>query len=245
VLTDLGQVDEAEKNLRDALDMLVKLKLAEHGNTTDALAALGTVLAKKGDLTAAETHLQSALDRRMNGAESLDVADSLDALAIVKAMRGDLPAAKELLVQAITMNEKGVGSEHVNLIPHRFHLAWVLQQQGDATIAAAEHAQALTNTLKRGVYGGWPFLKGIFDLTDVLQAQNRFAEAELLLTEAGEHAEKNLRESVSLQEVTFQRLRNFYESWNRATPDTTKAGQAAEWGRRLELVNQQAPQSLK
>jgi hypothetical protein len=132
------------------------------------------------------------------------------------------------------MNEKGVGKDHVNLIPMHYHLGWVLQQQGDATAASAERNQALAESLKHGVYGVWPLLKGIFELADILQAQSRFTEAEPLLADAAKYTQHNLRENLTLHKVTCQRLTNLYEFWNRSVPSADKASQAADWRKKLE-----------
>jgi len=161
------------------------------------------------------------------------VAEALDALAIVTVMRGDLSRAKGMLVEAMEINK-----EHVNLIPVLYHLGWVLRQQGDSATADARRLEARMISSKHGVYGAWPFLLGIYDLTDILQTQGKFTEAEALLAEAADYAQNNPDAGRTLRRDTFQRLVRFYEAWDRSAPNTGKSSRAADWKKKLEELNQ-------
>ena len=237
VLTDSGKLDEAETNLLDAWKMEQELALGDHPNVADTLAGLGAVLAKKGDLAAAETNHLAALElrKKLLGADNPDVADSLDALAVVTAMRGDLTRAKELLAEGLALNEKRLGREHVNMVPLLYHLAWVLRLHGEVASAVTRRDAAMAVSSKNGVYGAWPLLKSIYDLTDILQTQDRFIEVEPLLAEAADYAQNNLDQNGSLQRNTFQHLAMFYEAWDRSEPNTGKGVKATEWRKKINV----------
>jgi len=239
VVADRGELKEAETLLHEALQMERELNLGDHPNVADTLAGLGAVLARRGDLAGARTNLDMALQlrKKLLGAENADLADSLDALAVVTAMQGDLVLAGKLVGEALAVNEKALGKEHVNLVPLLYHTAWLSRQQGEPLLAENCQSQALALSARNGLYGAWPFLKGIFDLADILQVQGRFVDAEPLLGEAAAFAQSRLQDNAPLQRVTFQRLVRFYEAWTRSAPGNCNVDHAGAWKERIEKLN--------
>ena len=237
VLLNRGDLDGAKARLQEALDIYKRMGMNKDSDVADALAGLGIVLTKKGDWGAAQENLQQALAMRievMQGEENMDVVDSLDALGVLAIARDDLDGAKQHLIKAVYLARKAQRSDHPGIVPPLWHLAWVLQKNGDATNAVVQRGEALDISLKQGVYGAWRFLSGIYDLADILQTQQKFAEAEPLLVEAADYAQKNLGDHGNPLRDTFQRLVLFYEAWDRSAPNTGNASHAADWRKKLE-----------
>jgi len=240
VLAASGDLVAAESRFEEALAMQQRLGLGKHSDVADALAGLGGVLINSGNWVAAQEKLQQALNMRievLHGENNSEVVDTLDALGVVAIARANLDEAQQKLQRAVDAAKKSECSDCPGIIPALWHLSWVLQKRGNVADADTRRSEALAISLKHGVYGAWPFLKGIYDLADVLRVQEKFTEARPLLDEAASYVQKYPGENVTLQRDCFQRLVNFYEAWDRAVPNSGKADQAAEWRRRLEALN--------
>jgi serine/threonine protein kinase/tetratricopeptide (TPR) repeat protein len=243
-LTQLGLVlaaqDDlvaAEARLSEARTMQDRLSLGKHVDVADALAGLGIVRTKQGDWAEAEEKLQEALAiriDRLKGETNPDVVDTLDALGISGIARGDLEGAQKTLARAVDAATRSECPDCPGIIPALWHLSWVLTQRNDPTNAGARRSEALAISRKHGVFGGWPLLKGIYELTDILRLQGKLADTEPLLKEAADYVAQNLGNNPTLQRDIFQRLTLFYEAWDRASPNTGKAMQATEWRKKLD-----------
>jgi eukaryotic-like serine/threonine-protein kinase len=243
VLAARGDLEGAETNLHDAYAMQERLQLG-NSDFADSLAGLGTVLSKKGDWAGAAEKLQKALAMRIGflGETNADVVATLDALAVLAIARNDLNEAEQKLHRAVDAARKSDDSECPAIISPLWHLGWVLRQRGDQAGSDATNREALAISKKHGTYGVWPLLHGIYDLTDVLQTQRRFAEAEPLLLDAVGYVQNNSVAGRTLKREAFQRLVFFYEAWDRSAPNTGKARQADDWRKKLEEREQQVNQ---
>jgi len=162
----------------------------------------------------------------------------MDALAIVAIARGDLEGAQQKLIKAEELMRTSESPDHPAIVPVLYHLGWVLEKRGDSTNAEARHRQALDASPKQGPYSRWRLLQGIYDLTDLLEKQGKFSEAEPLLREAAEcMVKRDLKDSPTLERDVFQHFARFYEAWDRASPNTGKSDKAAIWRKKLEESN--------
>jgi tetratricopeptide (TPR) repeat protein len=211
----------------------------EHGNVADTLAALGTVLIKKGDLEGATTNHQEALAirRKLLGTENADVADSLDAVALLHAARGDWSGAEGMLQAAVTTDRRTQGEDHPNVLYILSHLAWVLQNEGK--LAAAESSRGESSALrsKHGDYSVRAWSESNYDLADVLQAQGKFPQAEPLLSETAEYLQQCAAVNAPLRRRGLERLVRFYEAWDRADPGAGKRDQTGDCKKKLDALD--------
>jgi len=208
VLPTRGDLIGAEARLKEALAMQERLGLGRHADVADAFAGFGTVLAKKGDWIAAQEKHQRALDIRievLKGEDNPDVVDSLDALGVVAIAQGNLSEAQKILLRALEGARKSESSDYPAVIPPLWHLGWVMKQNGDLAGSAECQREAEALSLKHGVYGAWPLLRGMYDLADVLLVQHKFTEVEPLLAEVADYVQKNLSNNFTLQRDSFQR----------------------------------------
>jgi tetratricopeptide (TPR) repeat protein/tRNA A-37 threonylcarbamoyl transferase component Bud32 len=239
VLIARGKLDEAETRLKEAMGIEERLNMGKHTEVADTLFGLGNVLARRGNWAGAEEEYQKSLTMRteiLKGEENADGIDSLDALALVAIGRNDLAKAEQLFTRAVQAAERSESPEYPAIIAPLWHLSWMLQQKGDSAGNNTNSDEALRIAGKHGAYGAWPLLKSMYDLAEVLQLQRKFADAELVLTEAANYVEKNLSENKTLQRDAFQRFASFYESWDHASPDSGKSRQSLDWNRRAEAL---------
>ena len=247
VLTARGKLDEAEAKLREAMAMQERLGLGKHPEVADALFGMGIVLAGRGDWAAAEEKHQQALAIRievLKGEENPDVVDSLDALALVAIGSNDLSQAQQRLTRAVKAAKGSESPEYPTIIAPLWHLGWVLKQKGDSAGSTNNNDEALRIARKHGVYGGWPLLKSMYDLADVLRLQGKFADAELVLTNAMDYVVQDLPQSKTLQGDAFRRFASFYESWDHASPNPGKSTQSLDWNKRAEALDSNSPTRL-
>lgn len=152
-------------------------------------------------------------------------------MAVLAIARGDFAEAEQQLVRAVETARKSENSDRA-IVPPLWHLGWILRQSGDQARSDATCREALTISTKHGAYGAWPLLHGIYDLTDILQTQGKFAEAEPLLLEAAEYVQNNSA-GRTLQREAFHHLVRFYEACG-------KNAEAADCRKKLEGLNERA-----
>lgn len=240
VLVARGKLDEAESRLKEAMDMEERLALGKHPEVADTLFGMGNVLTKRGDWAGAEEKHQQALSMRievLKGEENADAIDSLDALALVAIGSNDLGRAEQLLTRAVQAAKRSESPDYPAIIAPLGHLDWVLRQKAASTDHGTNYIEALKIAVKHGAYGGWPLLKGMYDLADTLQLRGKFADAEPVLEEAAKYAEQNLAENKPLQRDAFRRFALFYESWDHASPNSGKSKQSLDWNKRAEALS--------
>ncbi len=236
-----GNPAGAETNLNEAFAMQTRMEMGVVSQAADTLYSLGNFLLKQGRWAAALEKHQQALAMRTKLAgtnETADKVDSLDALGVVAFAQGNLEQARVQFAQALDSARKSQSGDYPAIIGPLWHLAWVAERNGDGATAASLRGEALTIAVKHKDYGAWPLFRSAYALTDVLQLQGRFVEAELLLNQVGDHALKNVAADSPLRPDTFQRLVNFYETWDRAAPNSGKALLSVEWRKKLEEFNQ-------
>lgn len=123
------------------------------------------------------------------------------------------------------------------MLPLLAHLAWVLEQKGDAASAESFRHQAAAITSKQQIYGMSAWAEGSYDLADLLQIQGKFTHAEPLLLEAAATLAKGSQAIRSLQRHSLERLVRFYEAWDRSGSNADAKTSAAIWRSRLTSLD--------
>ena len=145
--SSLGDLDRAEKLLREAVALRKSGSLAERA---ESLVDLGAILQRRGELKAAEPVLREALALRIKDRGEFDkaVAECMATLAIVRKGQGDTKEAISLIERSLVILEKvAPGSEAI--LESRNELANLLvESTSDYQRAIALHAQNLVDLRK-------------------------------------------------------------------------------------------------
>ena len=189
--SSLGDLDRAEKLLREAVTLRNGGSLAERA---ESLVDLGATLQRRGQLKEAEPILREALDLRVRdrGPNDKAVAECMTTLAIVLKDQGKTKEAISLIERSLAIEEKvAPGSDAV--LESRNELANLLiESTSDYQKAIALHAQNLVDLRK--YYGeSHPY---------VALALNNIARAE---TDAGRNADadRHFQEALALQQKIY------------------------------------------
>ena len=149
----LGQIEEAERNLRTALEL--RLKYCGDNSIEVAISRFnyGKLLQEKGDLEPAESLYCQALEvLEARGRHELEVADVLQNLGYVRALKGNTRDAIDLHERELKIRRSKEGEDHPNYANALCKLANVLAVQGKYKAAEKLHRHALV--IFRSVYGG-------------------------------------------------------------------------------------------
>jgi eukaryotic-like serine/threonine-protein kinase len=142
MMTDLGELDHAEKLLIEVRDFLKQHAGSDPSEVAETLSALGEVEARRGQLESAETDLREALAILTN-AKQVDTALVQARLGHVRLLRGDTDGALELGHEARDIAVKVDGERsHDTAIAHYLY-GLVLAAANRASDAEAEWRAAL------------------------------------------------------------------------------------------------------
>jgi len=148
----LGQIEEAERNLRSALDLRLRCFGEDSIEVATSRNNYGKLLQDKGDLASAESLFYQALEiLEARGRHELEVADVLQNLGYVRALKGNTEDAIGLHEREIEIRRRHEGENHPNYANALCKLASVLAVQGKYKDAEKLHRQALE--IFRAVYG--------------------------------------------------------------------------------------------
>jgi len=187
------ELAEAERHAREAL----RLSGGRHAETVAsaaALAALGDVLHRRGQLAQAEELLRASLERRRRllGERDREVAATLAALGHLLRSRGEPHAAEPLYREALAIQREALGEDHPELATTMNDLAVLLIDANRYEAADSFLRQAIE--VRRHTLGE--------DHPDVAIAVNNLAA---LLERRGnsEEAEERYREALRLKIATL------------------------------------------
>jgi tetratricopeptide (TPR) repeat protein len=245
ILERLGRLDEAEKHHREAVLIFCESLGTNHPWMAEALCAQAILVGRKGDLAGAETMQRDSLAtaERTLGTNNPGTTEPLERLATIMAVQTNFVDAVALFAQALIILKQSAGPEHPDLIPALCHLGWVRQQEGNSAAAEALYQEAATISRKGGNYSLRVLTDSYYDLADLLQAQNRFSEAEPLLLESSACLTRRPENAALFERVCFERLVQFYESWDRAVPHSGKDREAFTWRKKLAECKARAAQN--
>ncbi len=143
--------EDAERNLREVVDIRERLLGASHPDYARAQAALGTTLGKRGHVEEAERLLGQALEvlSQSIGVEHESYADVENSLAASLLGRGEVDQARPLLEHAVSVFEKTPGSAHPHVIAPLANLALIHSSQGrlQEAVVIFERLVVLTEAL--------------------------------------------------------------------------------------------------
>ncbi|MEW6366294.1 MAG: serine/threonine-protein kinase [Acidobacteriota bacterium] len=182
----LGLYEQAERQLRDALDARMTLFGRENGDTAMSMNNLGMLLESKGDVAGAEPLYRGALAvlRKVRGDRDLEVASVLNNLAGLMVLKGDLGAAERLHREEIDIRRSLLPHDHADIAQSLNDLAVVLGTKGDYVAAEPLNREALD--ILRKVRGPEhpDVSSALSTLATVVGAQKNYAEAEQLYQQA-------------------------------------------------------------
>lgn len=95
-----GELQEAERLAREALEVARAPRLEEHPPTERAHVALGAVFLARDEVDAAEEHFERAAGLARRGGDRLEYAHALTWLSRVRARQGDYGGAEAALNSA-------------------------------------------------------------------------------------------------------------------------------------------------
>jgi serine/threonine-protein kinase len=183
VLSERGRLPDARALAEAAL---ARARGDDAETQMRALAALGGIRFREGDLDGAAAVLREALTmRRARGGEAhTQPAAAEPDLGVVVLQQGDAKTAAELFAQAMATRRALLGAEHPDLAESEFNLGTALRRQGDRAGAAERigHAVAMQKKLlgpnHPGVANGLNSLAVLaFEQGDLDTAITRLAEA--------------------------------------------------------------------
>ncbi|MBO9661965.1 serine/threonine-protein kinase [Dokdonella sp.] len=148
VLSERGRLPDARALAEAAL---ARARGDDAETEMRALAALGGIRFRSGDLDGAAATLREtlALRRARDGETHTQTAAVEHDLGVVVLQQGDAKAAADLFAQAMATRRTLLGAEHPDLAESEFNLGTALRRQGDRAGAAERigHAVALQKKL--------------------------------------------------------------------------------------------------
>src|SRR5262249_30295259 len=143
-LAQLGRVDEAERDMRRALELRQHL-LGRHPAVADSEWNLGATLRRLNRLDEAETHYREALAifRDTLGHDSVEVARVYNGLGALAGARRDHAASERFLREALQRYEKALGSTHPDVGMTLNNLAVAQRRLGRIDESATNARRAL------------------------------------------------------------------------------------------------------
>jgi serine/threonine-protein kinase len=148
VLSERGRLPDARALAEAALE---RARGGDPEGEKRALAALGGIRFRSGDLDGAAAALREALAlrRARDGETHTQTAAAEHDLGVVVLQQGDAKAAADLFAQAMATRRTLLGPEHPDLADSEFNLGTALRRQGDRAGAAERigHAVAMQKKL--------------------------------------------------------------------------------------------------
>src|SRR5208282_4481314 len=185
---------------------------------------LATVLQDQGDLVAARSLYEQALEarRRVLGDDPPSVLASMNNLATVLQDQGDLVAARSLYDQVLEARRRMLGDNHPDTLTSTNNLVAVLHRQGDTETATTLQARVLTTIVaKQAAEGG------------VMAALSAAAESSRAQAELGK-SQKERYELAQPPATAFAlRSPDVYD----LVVQSVQKGDAAAWDELIERYN--------
>ena len=186
VLHALGDYEEAERMLEQALAIRAKAAGPEHPIDGASLSTLAAVLKAQGKYVEAEALARRALVLREKvlGVDHSDYSITLHVLADILDKQGKYSEAERLLRQALTIDERTLSAGSANYGASLNNLAGMLAEQGkydqaESLLRKAIAIQERALGVEHLSYGA-----SLSNLASVAQAQGRYQEAERLIRQA-------------------------------------------------------------
>jgi serine/threonine protein kinase/tetratricopeptide (TPR) repeat protein len=185
-LRALGRYDEAEVNLKRALELRRQALPNLHALVAASLNNLARLKKAQGKLTEAEPLFRESLDinKQILPPTDPDLAASMNNLAAVLFALGRASEAEALLRQTLEHCRASLPAGHPDTATTIVNLSAVLQAQGDLKQAEPLLLEAL-EMMRAARPAGHPDIAfALNNLATLMRDQGKFAEAEPLLREA-------------------------------------------------------------
>jgi serine/threonine protein kinase len=182
----LARYEEAEPNLRKALDLRRKALPADHSDIAISLNNLALLLGNQNQPAAAEPLYREALDihRRALPAGHPKIADSLNNLASLLQEQNQPAEAEPLFRESLDIRRKSLPPGHPDIAISLNNLAFILDDQNKPAEAELLIREALDIRQKAFPAGHPDIANSLGSLGSLLQEQNKLAEAETLYRQA-------------------------------------------------------------
>jgi tetratricopeptide (TPR) repeat protein len=181
----LGDYEQAETTLREALAMRRKLFGKVHPAVAESLNDLGAVLHGQGRLAESEATLREALTmwRKLSGNPSPGLAESLNNLGMVLLWEGRLAEAESIEREAVATQTKLAGEDNPTAARFIGNLGVMLCRLGKLAEAETVHRRALAMQRKLLSPEHPNIATSLNNLAEVLWKQGRLEEAEATFRE--------------------------------------------------------------
>ena len=175
-----GDLDEALRLLREAVDISKRMQGEMSPSYAIFLQNLGGAFTRSGDLSAAEATERRALEvrRRISGDDHPDIAYTLNILGWIFLAKGDWQQAEPYLREALTVRQKFLGEQHPLYATSLANLARVMQAKGDYANAEKTYQKALQILKDAGKSESWGSAQILSNLGLLKLDQGNFAAAE-------------------------------------------------------------------
>ena len=186
ILTQLGEFDEAEELLAQAIQIRTDLFGDLHIETISTHEHLGSLLSSRGDLFQAQNVLEDAIKKRADiyGYQQAALSEANTELGYVYRRLGKLQEAEQLYRNLITIYEENFGPEDPLTLLSISSLGVTLHGQGNLDEAEERYRDVLEkrSSLYDTIHPDVAMSKN--NLGALLLNQGRFEESEQLLSEA-------------------------------------------------------------
>jgi serine/threonine protein kinase/tetratricopeptide (TPR) repeat protein len=183
-LRALGRYDQAEPNLRKAVELRRESLSARAPELAESLCNLAWMLRDRGMFTDAEGLVRQALDIFRGEGDERNVAATLSGLAVLLEDQGKRSDAEPLLRESLAIRRKILPADHRDIGRNLHNLATSLYEQGKFDEAEPVFREAL-EVYRTSLPAGHPDVAvDLNNLGMLLMARHKLDEAESLLRQA-------------------------------------------------------------
>jgi serine/threonine-protein kinase len=186
LLWDKGDLDGAEKMLRENVETSERVLGAGHANVASAKVSLGGLLIARGDAAAGEALLRGAVETRREifGERHEEFGAALIALAYAVELQGRLDQAQTLVEQGLAIVTAALGEEHPAVISATLDLVRIRLARDERRGLEPIARRAFEIREKTLPAGDWRIAQAQSLLGATLVAERRYADAKPLMLAA-------------------------------------------------------------
>jgi tetratricopeptide (TPR) repeat protein/predicted Ser/Thr protein kinase len=179
---DLGHHEEAETQLKKALEIWKNQDTSHNRYYSSTLDHLGTLYQEKGMLNESEKAFREALAIRKNifKKDDAQLAQSINNLAVLLRDKGQIEEAEQLHREALSMRKRLFGPDHEEVATSLNNLGGILVSKSDYAGAETMFREVLRLDRKRYGEDHPNVALSMNNLAFVLQRNGKLAEAEAL-----------------------------------------------------------------
>jgi len=217
LLTKLGRYAEAERYLREALDIELTVFGPKDWHIADVQLNLGTLYDRQGDTGRAIEATQRALDisEQSQGDKHYRNGYYLEALAMLNLKAGNIEAAEANIRAALAVYAESLPARHLFVASARGWLGEVYLREGRLADAETEMRAALDLTSALAGPDSWRTARAQAGLGWTLISRGSFAEGEPLLASAESRLLAALGPHDDAVRQAANRLAEYYRSHRR------------------------------